>query len=59
MTEEEIYSYSCEDELAPLRSEGTEEKSIIKELIKQLSPSQELYSLSMPAFVMSKFQNLF
>jgi hypothetical protein len=52
--EDEIYDYACEDQLAPPRGEGTEEKSIIRELIKQISPSQELYSLSMPAFVMRR-----
>lgn len=52
--ETDLYNYACEDELAPLRKEGSEEKSIIKELIKQLSPSQELYSLAMPAFVMRR-----
>lgn len=47
-----MYNYVSEEEVMIQRSSSEQEKSIITELIKQLSPTGNLFSLSMPGFVM-------
>ena len=51
------YNYNAEDELVSNGNSGEQEKSLIGEILKQLKPGTEIYSLSMPAYLMSK--NLF
>jgi hypothetical protein len=55
LTEEENkwYTYNAEDEIVNEGSSGEQEKSLIGELLKQLKPGTEIYSLSMPAYLMS------
>lgn len=50
--DEKLYNYVSEEEVVIQRSSSEQEKSIIAELIKQLSPTGNLFSLSMPGFVM-------
>jgi hypothetical protein len=51
--ENKWYNYNAEDEIVNEGSSGEQEKSLIGELLKQLKPGTEIYSLSMPAYLMS------